>query len=102
MIQTHEDFIDADIRAEGITIPFRDVYAILEKDGDMILTTILITTNNKDMELLGYYAKDLEGNLFKYEWGASDEFYIINSDGCLIMADPNEYEVLEIGYTISK
>lgn len=54
------------------------------------------------MELLGYYAKDSEGNLFKYEWGAGDEFYILNSDGCLIMADPNEYEVLEIGYTISK
>jgi len=34
MIQTHEDFIDADIRAEGITIPFRDVYAILDKYGD--------------------------------------------------------------------
>ena len=34
MIQTHEDFIEADTRAEGLTIPFRDVYAILEKDGD--------------------------------------------------------------------
>jgi len=34
MIQTHEDFIEADTRAEGLIIAFRDVYAILEKDGD--------------------------------------------------------------------
>jgi hypothetical protein len=34
MIQTYEDFKEADTRAEGLTIPFRDVYAILEKDGD--------------------------------------------------------------------
>ncbi len=30
MIQTYREFIDADTRAEGLTIPFRDVYAILE------------------------------------------------------------------------
>ena len=34
MIQTHEDFIEAYTRAEGLTIPFGYVYAILEKDGD--------------------------------------------------------------------
>jgi len=53
------------------------------------------------MKLLGYYAKDLQGNLFKYEWGAGDEFYILNSDGCLIMVNPDKYEVLEIGYTLT-
>ena len=30
MIQTYREFIDADTRAEGLTIPFRDVYAIIE------------------------------------------------------------------------
>ncbi len=30
MIQTHEDFVEADKRADGLTIPFIDVYAILE------------------------------------------------------------------------
>ena len=30
MIQTYREFVEADTRAEGLTIPFRDVYAILE------------------------------------------------------------------------
>lgn len=30
MIQTYEEFVEADTRADGLTIPFRDVYAILE------------------------------------------------------------------------
>jgi len=30
MIQTYRDFVEADSRAEGLTIPFDDVYAILE------------------------------------------------------------------------
>lgn len=32
MIQTYEEFIDADTRAEGLTIPFDDVYAILDEN----------------------------------------------------------------------
>ena len=50
------------------------------------------------MKKLGYYAKDSKNNLFQYEWGADDEFYILNSDGDMVMADPNKYQVLEIGY----
>lgn len=50
------------------------------------------------MTRLGYYAKDSENNLFQYEWAAGDEFYIKNSDGDMVMADPDKYEVLEIGY----
>jgi hypothetical protein len=50
------------------------------------------------MERLGYYAKDKDNNLFQYEWGANDEFYIMNSDGDMVMKDPKEYEILEIGY----
>ena len=30
MIQTYRDFVEADTRAEGLFIRFRDVYAILE------------------------------------------------------------------------
>lgn len=33
MIQTYEEFIEADTRAEGLTIPFDDVYAILDENG---------------------------------------------------------------------
>jgi len=32
MIQTYEEFIEADTRAEGLTIPFDDVYAILDEN----------------------------------------------------------------------
>ncbi len=32
MIQTYQEFLDADLNAQGLTIPFRDVYGILEKD----------------------------------------------------------------------
>lgn len=34
MIQTTEDFLEAEAQAQGLTIPFREVYGILEKDGD--------------------------------------------------------------------
>jgi hypothetical protein len=54
------------------------------------------------MSRLGYYAKDLKNNLYKFEWGANDEFYIMNGDGDFIMANPEEYEILEIGYFIHK
>lgn len=51
------------------------------------------------MKQLGYYAMCKETkNLYQYEWGADDEFSIMNSDGDFVMADPNDYEVLEIGY----
>ena len=30
MIQTYREFIEADAQAEGLTIPFREVYGILE------------------------------------------------------------------------
>lgn len=49
------------------------------------------------MEALGYYAKDKDDNLFKYEWAAGDEFYIQNQDGEMIHSDPNEYEVVQVG-----
>ena len=49
------------------------------------------------MKKLGYYAKDSRNNLFQYEWGADDEFYILNSDGDMVMDDPNKYEVFKIG-----
>ncbi len=50
------------------------------------------------MERLGYYAMDKDKNLFQYEWGANDEFYIMDSNGDLVMKDPKEYEILEVGY----
>ena len=54
------------------------------------------------MKKLGYYAKDLNGNLFQYEWAADNEFYIMNSDGDMVMTDPSKYELLEIGYFTSE
>jgi len=32
MIHTFEEFIDADTRADGLTIPFNDVYAIIDEN----------------------------------------------------------------------
>lgn len=51
------------------------------------------------MKALGYYAKDKKtNNLFQFEHGAGDEFYIINQDGDKVMRDPKDYEILEIGF----
>jgi len=46
---------------------------------------------------LGYYAKDENGNLFQYQWGA-DETFSIWIDGEWVVEDANRYIVLEIGY----
>ena len=54
------------------------------------------------MKKLGYYAMDKNKNLFQYEWAADDEFYIMNNDGEFVMADPNDYEILEIGYFVAE
>ncbi len=48
------------------------------------------------MKKLGYYAKDSENNLFKYEWAANEEFYILNSCGDMVMVNPDEYEIIEL------
>jgi hypothetical protein len=52
------------------------------------------------MKSLGYYAKDKDNNLHQYEWGADDEFSILNSDGDYVMVDPNDYEILELFHSI--
>ena len=58
--------------------------------------------NNKTMKGLGYYAMcKATKNLFQYEWGADDEFSIMNSDGDMVMKDPNEYEVLELFHSVA-
>jgi len=54
------------------------------------------------MKKLGYYAMDKDKNLFQYEWGADDEFSIMNCDGDFVMVDPNDYEVLEIFNSIAE
>ena len=54
------------------------------------------------MELLGYYAMDKKANLFQFEWGKNDEFYILNPNGDKVISNPNEYEILEIGFFYSK
>ena len=53
------------------------------------------------MKQLGYYAKDKDNNLFQFEWGADNEFTILNSDGDYVMANPKDYDIVEIGYTTS-
>lgn len=55
---------------------------------------------------LGYYAMDKDKNLYQFEWGADNTFYIANplgdtlsSQGQKMMkADPKEYEIIEVGY----
>jgi hypothetical protein len=48
MIQTHEDFIEAYARAEGLTIPFRDVYAILERNSSDVYA--ILERNSSEVE----------------------------------------------------
>lgn len=49
------------------------------------------------MEQLGYYAMDKNKDLFQFEWDEVDNFYILK-DGKKIVSDPNNYEILEIGF----
>ena len=49
------------------------------------------------MKQLGYYAKDSKNNLHQFEWGKSDEFYIIDKNNVKQLADSKDYEILEIG-----
>jgi hypothetical protein len=57
------------------------------------------------VEQIGYYARDVHGNLHQFEWGkVTNSFYIIDrkdmrKDGVkIIPADPKDYEILEIGF----
>ena len=49
------------------------------------------------MEGLGYYAKNKDNDLFQFEWSELDDFFIKVGDD-MILSDPNDYEILEIGY----
>ena len=67
---------------------------------------------------LGYYAMDKDKNLYRFEWATNNEkiksiklkggitehdaFYIINHDGTKRLANPNNYEILEIGHYVSE
>lgn len=54
------------------------------------------------MERLGYYAKDSKDNLFHFRWVTAVELskskieILIN--GAWFTKDPNDYEILEIGF----
>jgi len=52
------------------------------------------------MKRLGYYAKDVNDNLFQFRWSLN-KFEILVVDSW-IEKDPNEYEILEIGHFISE
>jgi hypothetical protein len=49
------------------------------------------------MKQLGYYAKDANGNLFKFQWSTNNEFSII-INGTETVTDPKDFEILEIGF----
>lgn len=49
------------------------------------------------MNVLGYYAKDKDNNLYQFEWGADDEFSIRNDAGDYVMRDPKQYEIIQVG-----
>lgn len=53
------------------------------------------------MRQLGYYAKDSSNNLFKFEWGNDDTFYVLK-EGSMTKQNPKDYEIIEIGYFRSK
>jgi len=49
------------------------------------------------MERLGYYAKDVEDNLFQFKWGEDDKFYIFKNQK-YHLDNPNNYVILEVGF----
>lgn len=49
------------------------------------------------MRQLGYYARDKKNNLFQFEWGTDDSFKIL-VEGKFKLAEPDDYQILEIGY----
>ena len=56
---------------------------------------LIISSDN----LLGYYAKDSSNNLLQFEWGEDDTFYIFHTNGEKVIANADDYEILEIGFT---
>jgi hypothetical protein len=55
----------------------------------------------EEVERLGYYAKHRNNNLFQFKWSTDDTFRILINNQWEV-ADPKEYEILEIGYFVSK
>ena len=49
------------------------------------------------MKQLGYYAKDANGNLFKFQWSANNEFSVWVKNEKVI-SDPNDFEIIEVGF----
>jgi hypothetical protein len=53
------------------------------------------------MEPLGYYAKDVNNNLFQFKWELDNTFLIKCVEPSVVgwvVADPKDYEILEIGF----
>jgi len=46
---------------------------------------------------LGYYAKNVEGDLFQFKW-ESNGIFQIKYGVQWIQSDPKQYEILEIGF----
>ena len=49
------------------------------------------------MKQLGYYAKDKNNDLFRFAWNSTDDFFIF-INGIKILANPNDFEIIEVGY----
>ena len=49
---------------------------------------------------LGYYAMDKDKNLFQFEWKSDNGFSILKN-GTYTNADINDYEILDMAYSIS-
>ena len=47
--------------------------------------------------ILGFYAKNKENDLFRFHWKEDNTFYIIVGTD-MILSNPNDYEILEIGF----
>jgi hypothetical protein len=96
---THLEFQKELTKLKGYIEELKNIRAELNKKFEEAKinddSTIRIDTEN----ILGYYAKDSKDNLLQFEWGENDKFYIIRANGKKVIANADDYEILEICFT---
>lgn len=85
MIQTYEDFIEADTRAEGLTIPFRDVYAILESNSSDV--DAILERNSSDVEEHSFRKRGNYYERWSYEDRLEHTLDLLRKDKWLLYLD---------------
>ena len=91
--------------ADGITESAAyDSYVIPSMEERAVVIGELPKEEEHTVVPMGYYAKDYRGHLYKFEWGTGEfegKFYIVTLEG-RTTANPEDYEILELGHFSSK